>query len=126
MGQYGQAAIRAKELILQKGLSPAQAWKDAIAKFTSSNESRSKVCPREAFLGLCTAGVITGISGNTDSRSKQNKNRQYAMAAWKKLQSQPNLDKKLLWAAIPNAPTYENGQMDVVISLWKDQQKESK
>jgi hypothetical protein len=124
MGNYGQAAVRAKKILLQSGLSPAQAWKAAIAQFTSSNQSRSKFCPREAFIGLCAAGVITDISGDTDRGGKQTKNRQYAIAAWKLLQSQPNLDKKSLWASIPGAPTQENGQMDVVISLWKDQQRE--
>lgn len=123
MSKYAQAAVYAKKLSLQSGLSPAQAWKAAIAQFTSSNQSRSKVCPREAFIGLCAAGVITCISGDTDGGGKQTRNRQYAIAAWKLLQSQPDLDKQSLWASIPNAPTYENGQMDVVISLWKDQQK---
>ncbi len=124
MGNYGRAALRAKKILLQSGLSPEQAWKAAIAQFTSSNQSRSKVCPREAFIGLCAAGVITGISRDNDDGGKQNKNRQYAIAAWRMLQSRPNLNKKSLWAAISAAPAQENGQMDVVISLWKDRERE--
>lgn len=123
MGKYGQAAVRAKKILLRSGLSPAQAWKAAIVQFTSSNHSRSKVCPREAFIGLCAAGVITGISGDTDGGGKRARNRQYAISAWKLLQSQPDLDKKSLWASVPDAPMQENSQIDVVISLWKDQER---
>jgi len=124
MGIYGKAAVRAKRLILESAQSPEKAWESAIAEFTKSRSSRTKGCPKAAFLGLCQGGVIAGIPGGT---LVSNKNGQYALVAWEVLQSQPNLsdDKEALWVRVRDSvvdpPENENCQMDVVLCLWDDQ-----
>jgi hypothetical protein len=99
MGIYGKAAVRAKHLILESALSPERAWESAIAGFTKSRSSQTTGCPKGAFLGLCEAGVIAGIRGDG---LVSNRNGQYALVAWKELQSQPDLsgNKEALWARV--------------------------
>lgn len=99
MGIYGNGAVGAKHLILESGQSTAKAWELVIAEFTQSSSSRTKGCPKGAFLGLCEAGVIAGIPGGVDDELISNKNGRYALVAWAVLQSEPNLseDKEALW-----------------------------
>ncbi len=122
MGIYGQAAIRATEYFLQsKATSLEEAWQSAIAEFSAKLSSRRKSCPKNAFLGLCEAGVISGIVRGKYDAPSNNKNGRYAVKAYRVLQSEPNLsrDKAALWTrAVQPEAKKENEQMDVVISLW--------
>jgi hypothetical protein len=93
-----------------------------MAKVTDSVESQDKGCPRGAYLGLCEAGLIKGIPAGKYSPRK-GKNGQYAVRAHSLLQSRPKLadDKKTLWPmASQSEVKKENGQMDVVLALWKN------
>ena len=117
---YGRAAVRAAEM-LQEGTpsDPEAAWKRAIALETDSSESRQKPCPRGAFLGLCAAGVIPGCS--TLSSFLRNTNGDYAVRVLRAIQADESLlsDRGRLWkAAIRRGSKRENGQIDVVVSLW--------
>jgi hypothetical protein len=80
-----------------------------------------KGCPKNAFLGLCEAGVIKGIPAGK-SGVPHNRNGRYALAAYEILRSEPKLvnDKDALWRRIPaRTAEHENGQMDVVLALYK-------
>ncbi|MGH9431517.1 MAG: DUF6979 family protein [Terriglobia bacterium] len=120
MGQYGNAAIRATELVSENpALSTQDAWDAAIKECSDCIESQKKVCPRKAYLGLCEAGVVRGIqSGGFAGKSA---NGEYAVRAYELLLSDPSLvkNKGLLWRSVNANAKHENGQMDVVISLWE-------
>jgi len=122
VGAFGKAAVRAKQLVLQLAQSPEKAWESAIAEVTTSRSVRATYCPKNAFLGLCEAGVIAGIPAGRYGAPVPNKNGQYALEAWRVLQSEPYLsdDKTALWARL-NGPDTQNGQMDVVVDLWNSQ-----
>jgi hypothetical protein len=121
MGQYGDAAVLATQYYLQgKQRSPRDAWNSAIKEFSASEESRRKVCPRDAYLGLCQAGLVSGIPAGK-YLPRANVNRRYAVNACEILRSDPTLltNKKALWKGIkePRAKK-ENGQLDVVVGMW--------
>ena len=101
-------------------MDPAEAWVDAARKiFPTSSALQNKGCPKGAFLGLCNRGMIEGVPGSEYSRPT--KNGEYAVAAVEVLRtnrflaSQPDL----LWKKIVGNSKTENGQMAVVVGLWK-------
>ena len=120
MGQYGRVAVLARELyITGKAPTPREAWVQAAARIISSASSREKCCPRDAFLGLCAAGLIDGIPAGDYTRSEDNK--RYATTAAAALKSRPLLaaNKSLLWAEVAGDKR-ANSQMDVVVALWNN------
>ena len=121
MGQYGKAAVLATQCYVQgKFPSVREAWAFAISKFSERDSVRGKACPRRAYLGLCEAGRVSGIrAGNYGP--KPNVNGQYAVDACQLLQSDPKLltDKKALWDRIEKRDAKnEQGQLDVVVTMW--------
>jgi hypothetical protein len=84
-----------------------------------SAESRKKWCPKDAYLGLCEAGLIKGIPPGRYGAAKNSKNARYAIEAYRVLLGDPELarNKRALWARV-NGPGTENNQMEVVVSLW--------
>ena len=119
MGQFGQAAILATEFATSKGLSPRDAWDLAMSRLSSSASSQMKVCPRNAFLGLCEAGAVVGIKPGRYCAIRKNKNGDYAVKALSILRTSSGIDKRTLWAKV-TAPDVlkENQQIDVVLSLF--------
>src|SRR5260370_15417165 len=121
MGKFGQAAILATECVASKGLAPREAWDFGIAQLSASASSQVKSCPRNAYLGLCEAGVVVGIKAGPYG-APNNKNGQYALNAYRILKSNPNRPpaNTALWtqATAPDV-LVENQQIDVVVSLWK-------
>jgi hypothetical protein len=118
MGQYGRVALLARELyVTGRAHTPREAWVLAAAQIISSMSSREKCCPRDAFLGLCAAGLVDGIPQGDYTRSEENK--RYAIAAAAKLKSSPALaaNKTSLWARVAGQKK-PNSQMDVVVALW--------
>ncbi len=100
---------------------PRDAWELAASKIFDSYSSRCKGCPKSAFLGLCEEGIIKGISGGSYTTSMKNKS--YAMKAAQLLKKDPSLasNENALWNKVtPNETKAYNQQMDVVITLWKN------
>jgi len=122
MGIYGKAAILATDSFVgSKASSPSEAWRSAVRRFSAKLSSQTKVCPRHAYLGRCEAGIISGIPPGKYGAPSKNKNGQYALQAYRVLKSEPGMsvNKAALWArAVSPESKKENGQMDVVISLW--------
>jgi len=121
MSRYGQAAIEAAKLATsKKGLDPINAWQKATVKiFGKGTPSQLKSCPREAFLGLCSVGLIKDLGSGNYTRSKKNKN--YAIDVITILGHNPDLvyDKLGLWNEVVRGSSKKhNEQMDVVIALW--------
>jgi Family of unknown function (DUF6979) len=120
MGNYGQCALRAVERIQNFGEDPVIAWKNAAAAtFPGRISSQQKGCPKGAFLGLCQEGLIKDVPRGTYTRSKDNK--RYAVEAVMLLKKDSRLanDAGALWDSILSHPWHENGQMEVVLTLWK-------
>lgn len=120
MSKYSQASVLAAELLVNGETNePVEAWEQATKKtFPSSASLRDKGCPKGAFLGLCNAGLVQGVSS---ANTKGSKNGEYAMKAVSILKgnrflvSQPDM----LWKKVAGRSKTHNHQMDVVIGLWQ-------
>lgn len=127
MGRYGKAAIEAAGLLKSGRIAElGGAWEKAICQVSNKGtSSHRKGCPRNAFLGLCEAGKIKGVRPGNYTKSKKNK--KYAVKAVEILQKNSALcsNKSKLWRKVmekigEKISKSHNGQMDVVVSLWKD------
>ena len=92
MNKYGLAAVKAAELLSSdyKGESPNKAWDIATSElFGKGTSSQMKVCPKNAFLGLCEEGLIKGVTQGNYTNSKKNKD--YATRAVEYLIKNPDI-----------------------------------
>ncbi|MDU5948365.1 MAG: hypothetical protein E7L01_26460 [Paenibacillus macerans] len=123
MSKYGQAAVKAAEL-LNRGVtnSPAKAWDIATSElFGAGTWGQKKGCPKNAFLGLCEEGYIKGVSKALYNTKRNSKNKNYAIKATELIKAQPDLleDLKELWNKATNGRGMShNHQMDVVKALY--------
>jgi hypothetical protein len=122
MGKYGEAAVKAAAKLRSTAMSrPPDAWLAAVREtFPHSPSSAAKGCPKAAFLGLCEEGLVSGAPRGSWTRSTRNK--AYAVKAVSVLRQDPSwLDREReLWAVVSGPETkVENGQLDVVFSLWR-------
>lgn len=121
MNIYGRAAIRATNLFTETGC-PKKAWKIAIEEYTDSPSSRSKPCPRSAYLGLCQEGLVRGVPAGAYTTSP--KNARYTVYVACLLQKEPSLANKppdKLWNTAMThigRRALHQGQMDVLLALW--------
>ena len=120
MGKYGSVAKNAVDLFRHGNTNTPQAAWDTAAKdkFPGNLSSQNKSCPRDTFLGLCSAGSVVDIPSGHYTTSKKNK--QYGIDALNRLKSDPasgNMSSVELWREIGGNGQH-NGQMDVVITLW--------
>ena len=118
---YGRAAISAARMLGEGTTTdPARAWDRAISRETDSSESRRKSCPRGAFLELCTAGVVKGCEGKPSLL--RGSNGEYAIEILNVIRTDEDLisDRQGLWRVAAGKGKKENGQVDVVVSLWKE------
>jgi len=123
MSKYGKCATEsAKLILLDPAVNPRKAWQITSSRiFGRGTSSQRKGCPKDAFLGLCEVGLVKDIPGGSYTRSVKNK--RYSIVAVAKLEEKPDFasDWKALWrlASGPEKKQH-NGQMDVVLSLWKN------
>ena len=117
--QYGEVAIT----VAKANGNPEDNWKDEVKNaFPNSESSQKKSCPKSAFLGLCEAGFVKGVSKGKYTRSIDNK--AYAVKAIDILRSNTkiNYTPKELWTKVKEELFIEkkahNSQMDVVLALW--------
>ena len=121
MQKYGEVAVLAVQK-LQDGTSidPKEAC-DNAAKiiFPASPESQTKGCPKNAFIGLCNNGLVSGVSAKHENM-EQNKNAIYSCKAVEQLKQNKYLttQPELLWKKVAGNTKSSNSQMDVVIALW--------
>lgn len=121
MDKYGRSVVKAVELIRLHNLSPREAWEKATLEvFGGECTGQKKGCPRNAFLGLCEAGLIEGVEKSKYTNSQKNK--EYALKAVDLLRrgeegiESPNM----LWKRVIGVDNKShNSQMNVVIALWE-------
>ncbi len=121
MNKYGRAAVTAVTLYTSGNVSsPVAAWEIASSElFGAGTAAQKKACPRNAFLGLCAAGLVRGVPKGHYTSSQDNK--RYALEAVKVLQSAPTVttDAMRLWELVMRGERKRhNSQMNVVIALW--------
>ncbi|UOF88948.1 hypothetical protein LSG31_13525 [Fodinisporobacter ferrooxydans] len=125
MNIYGQVTLMAVQLIETKQVStPLDARNLAAKNIIISKSSQKKSCPKNAFLGLCEAGLVYGIPRGiySEKNNAQKKNKEYVIKAVELLRLNLELadDKNALWAAVMNGKDMShNSQMDVVLALWR-------
>ena len=133
MSAYGKIACSAAEKA-RNGMSPQSAWENSARESypePGQIESRNKVCPRDAFLGLSEDGLIIGIPPGEYTRSIKSK--KYAIAGVFLLREVPNLCENKskmwrivrdMWCVMGDEPTEKNkaanNRMDVVVALWQN------
>ncbi|ETT77484.1 hypothetical protein C173_03174 [Paenibacillus sp. FSL R7-277] len=123
MGKYGLAAVEAVSLIMDKpDCTPLKGWNQSTSEIYGENtNSQRKGCPKNAFLGLCEAGLITGISKGNYAYKSHSLNKMYALEAVRLLRKNSVLanDKNRLWKEVMKGQgKSHNSQMDVVLALW--------
>lgn len=106
-------------------LDPEEAWNRAIGEETNSPTSREKASPRVAFLSLCEEGRIREVSPGFYCNSVFNKI--YVLMALRLLEDEfetPEVpSKSKLWEKTMKSldkSKSENGQLDVLLELWKE------
>ncbi|MFH6973534.1 DUF6979 family protein [Neisseria sp. 23W00296] len=98
---YGDIAVKAAESY-SKYEDMEQAWTEIAASFPIKESIRKKGCPKNAFLGLCRAGLVKGINPEK-VKTKHSKNGEYAVAAVSLLKNDPewaNQKKSVFWREI--------------------------
>ncbi len=121
--RYGEAALLAVRMELYgKALSPLERWQDAVGKvYPTTPIGQKKRGPREAFLGLCEAGLVKGIPAGQYGAVTQigNRNKDYATEAVRLLKAGTHKTVSQLWPAVADDAEHAS-QMDVVLALWKN------
>jgi hypothetical protein len=119
--RYGEAAILATRHGASTGIDPVASWENALERlYPTSPAARKKGCPRGAFLGLCEEGLVKGIPAGQYTASRDNK--AYAVrAATLLILGTKSWSTSTLWRAVSDDPEKtHNGQMDIVLALWKN------
>jgi len=83
-GKYGLAAIDAVNLVRENVTNnPRNAWEIALSKYYEKNsDGLKKGCPKETFLGICSEGLIKGISRGHYTDSKKIKLMESPLSKW--------------------------------------------
>ena len=119
--RYGEAALIAARLRSSAEMDPLARWESAMERlYPTSPGARKKGSPRAAFLRLCEEGLVKGIPAGHYSASFDNKG--YAVRAAALLtEGKQSWSTSALWRAVENDPEKtHNGQMDIVLALWKN------
>lgn len=121
MSPYGDAAVLAARICTQQQVGPVEAWAEAARKvFPGSESQQVKSCPRSTFLALCGEGLVVNVPAGQYTRSKLN--RRYALRGVELVRHSDSLAAapNLLWRTVMDGEAKAaNGQMDVVIALWR-------
>ena len=93
------------------------AWVLSAKQNIKSEESRKKLCPKRAFLGLCESGDLKTIKVTELSK---NINYQYARFAINEWKNNPLLSSQEMWKKVRahfNRAKNHQGQLDVAKAL---------
>ncbi|MBP2170231.1 hypothetical protein J2125_003423 [Erwinia toletana] len=120
MSKYAQAAVvTVRKNQGKQSPDMRQEWEKTMAEYFPTQEtSRKKSCPKNAFLGLCEAGLIVGIPAGSYGLKPENVNKRYAVDAVQRATGGIT-DKNELWKAVAGANKTHNSQMDIVLELLR-------
>ncbi len=107
-----------------KTVSPAERWSAAVRQvYPTTPIGQKKSGPRNAFVGLCEAGLVKGIEPGVaePGTSSAMRNKTYAVQAIDLLREGTHTTVTQLWSAVSDGEAGEHAsQMDVVLALWKN------
>lgn len=107
-----------------KALSAGERWEDAVRKaYPTTPIGQKKSGPRQAFVGLCEAGLVKGVEADeaAPATSAVNRNKAFAVKAVELLRAGTHKTVTELWGAVTDGDEVEHAsQMDVVLALWKN------
>lgn len=119
--RYGEAALLAARMeTYGKALTAAERWQDAVKRlYPTTPAGQKKAGPRAAFVGLCEAGLVKGVT--VGPLTTPNRNKDYAVEAVRLLREDGRLSVSQLWSAVAEGERDQHGsEMDVVLALWKN------
>jgi hypothetical protein len=118
--KYGEAALIAARLDVSESVSAAERWDVAVRRlYPDKPYLQKKGAPKQAFLGLCAAGLVQGIAADTSVSPTRNGS--YAVKAAELLKAGTHRTVTALWAEVTAGEDVTHGsQMDVVMALWKN------
>lgn len=118
-GKYGAAAEETAKVILRHSSKEIRSeWDKTMNKtFPEQPSSRSKACPRIAFLGLCEDGLVKGIAKGSYGVKDKSINKKYAIDAAFLILNGGEANRSYLWKKVAPEGKSHNSQMDVVIAL---------
>lgn len=116
MNKYAKAALMVVTDCSGKS-SPniRAAWSTAISVLDAYDEQ----CPKIAFIGLCSEGMIKGIPANSYGLKRETKNKRYAVDAAKLLLAGHDMDIPSIWERVTDKKIVHHGQISIVISLYQ-------
>jgi hypothetical protein len=118
--QYELTAVAAAALAAN-GVNPVDAWDSSARSLCGSPSTAAKPCPRSTFLGLASAGVISGVLPG--EYGAPGKNAKYALDALELLRADHSLAARPteLWRLVMKGDDKKyNQQMHVVVALWRE------
>lgn len=122
MNKYAQIAINVvKRIDSDNSINPKIAWEiEANNMFGEGRASAKKVCPKNAFLGLCEEGLIKGIPKGIYITKPNNLNKEYALEGYRYLKNNnSDITPRELWRKIGMEKKSYNSQMDILCELFK-------
>jgi len=115
MDKYSQAALITIEACASdRRLNIDDEWKKAVKSLGISD----KPCPKVAFKGLCSEGMVKGITPDRCLLKREFKNKMYALKAAELVLAGHKVDVNELWAKVIPEEKKHNGQMLIVINLF--------
>ncbi len=123
--RYGEAALIAVRMqTFGKPLSAAERWMAAVRQvYPTTPIGQKKSGPRNAFVGVCEAGLVKGVASGAaePGTSAAARNKAYAVHAVELLRAGTHTTVSQLWSAVSDDAAGEHAsQMDVVLALWKN------
>lgn len=116
MSKYAEAALMVvTDCAGRNNPDIRSAWSNAINLLNAYDEG----CPKAAFIGLCSEGMVKGIPANCYGLKRGTKNKRYAVDAAKLLLSGHDMDIKSIWEKVTDKKIAHHGQINIVISLYK-------
>lgn len=120
--QYGKVAVEVVRNY-RADLALSEQWDTQLKKLSVPE----KGCPKNAFLGLCSEGMVKGISKH-DYVKKNNKNKKHAIGLYEIYKNNRSLPQKIIYEIYSKQSAYKNrkgieavlsnnNQFDVVICL---------
>lgn len=113
---FEKATIGAVNIIQAEHISDYEkAWHEALSKFTTSNETLSKDCPKNTFVDLCSFGFVKGINKKMNRTLSENGRKAIAAIEILNNQNWQFNNKKNFW--IENFETSHQSQLDIILAL---------
>ncbi|EJO9861688.1 TPA: hypothetical protein N2G32_000850 [Salmonella enterica] len=115
MNKYASAALKAHHyLVVNKSMSPSEAWDKAVADVKESESARKKGCPRKTFLTLADCGYLKDIEARHEEK-RRGKLHQRAIQVANLILDFPAISKSEL--ADKTCYKDSQGSYDIVIEL---------